>query len=345
MLLEKDVVGKKIDWGNYITLSDEHDTPVMKRIKAGPKPVAVTKRYQADTYREPSNKTWPDGKDWDAFRKAGAQRKELQSRVQFNVNTAAVSKLAEDVTTVAGLNDELGREIVKEMKMVGRDFECAFASDQGSVQDQGDGVVGHSSRGIGKWVQAGAQSDADDDVDASLRPAAVQIYSDTKANFFETALLAVLQGCWQKTGRTDNIWMPVGSSLKSQINLFQFYVPGSLSTQSTARVMQRKPGETLTMTLDMYDCEFGKVEIELSKWNQYYGGDADSAFGGATAATQGQWRGYVLHPDMWSLNWNQKPTVFKPEYKGGSYKAAIETILMLQCLNPVGEGKIAPSDA
>jgi hypothetical protein len=76
MLLEKNVVGKKTDWANYITLSDEHGTPLLQRLPKGDKPVNVVKHYQADTYETPAPVAWPEGKSWDTFTSAGAQRKE-----------------------------------------------------------------------------------------------------------------------------------------------------------------------------------------------------------------------------------------------------------------------------
>jgi hypothetical protein len=54
-------------------------------------------------------------------------------------------------------------------------------------------------------------------------------------------------------------------------------------------------------------------------------------------------RGYFLHQGMWELRWNQKPKVYKPEFKGGSYEAAMDAIIMLVCKNPLGEGKYAPA--
>ena len=55
MLLECNVVGKKTDWANYITLSDEHETPMLRTLPKGPKPVNVVKHYQADTYTAGTN--------------------------------------------------------------------------------------------------------------------------------------------------------------------------------------------------------------------------------------------------------------------------------------------------
>jgi len=198
MLLEKDVVGKKTDWANYITLSDEHDTPLLKRLPKGPKPVNVVKHYQADTYEAPTPVAWPEGKSWDNFSTAGAQRKELVSRVQYLVQTAAVGKLAQDVTDTAGVTDELAREVTKKMTVIARQIECHAGCDQGAFAD--DGITGHMFRGIGKWIQTTPQGDADADVPASIRPLAGQISTAAIGALTEDVLKTMLESMWTATG-------------------------------------------------------------------------------------------------------------------------------------------------
>jgi hypothetical protein len=89
--------------------------------------------------------------------------------------------------------------------------------------------------------------------------------------------------------------------------------------------------------VDFYDSDFGDIEMHLSKWL------AHPNFGGTVGKSN--WRGYIIRPPSWKIRWNQKPTVYRPEFKGGSYKAAMDAIAMLVCNNPIGEGKIDPSDA
>ena len=338
MLLEKNVVGKKTDWANYITLADEHETPMLRVLPKGPKPVNIVKHYQSDTYNAPAPNAWPDGKDWDTFKSAGQNRKELTARCQWFVQTAAVSKLAEDVSDTAGINDELAHEIPKKMTEMAREMEASAASDQAEVADAGDGNTGNKFRGMGVWVQAGAQTDAGTAVDATIRPPAAQIYSDTKANLTEDAIKGLLESAWLGTGGKGMKVGFVGSKLKKQFGSFQFYIPTSLNTQATARIITRgEDASVLGNTVDVYDSDWGKVELHMTRWN------AHENFGGST--TKAQWRGYFLNTERWSWLWNQKPTVYKPEFKGGSYKAAIDAIVMFLCWNPLGEVKVDPSDA
>ena len=92
-------------------------------------------------------------------------------------------------------------------------------------------------------------------------------------------------------------------------------------------------------TVDVYDSDWGKVELHMTRWNAH----ANFTAGGST--TKGDWRGYFLNTARWAWLWKQKPTVYKPEFKGGSYKAAIDALLMFLCWNCIGEVKIDPSDA
>jgi Family of unknown function (DUF5309) len=336
MLLEKNVVGKKTDWANYITLADEHETPMLRVLPKGPKPVNVIKNYQADTYNAPQQNAWPDGKDWDAFKSAGQNRVALSARVQWFVQTAAVSKLAEDVTDTAGIEDELAHEIPKKMTEMAREMECAAGSDNASFAD--DGNTGHKFRAAGAWIANPIAADADVAPGASIVPPAANISTATKANTTEDAIKVILQSMWQNTGSKSLKVGFVGSSLKKRFGEFQFYIPTSTSTQSTWRVTKRDEDDSsLGNVVDRYDSDWGPLELHLSRWL------AHENFGGSV--TKAQWRGYFLNASRWSWLWNQKPTVYKPEFKGGSYKAAIDAILMFLCWNPIGEGKVAPSDA
>jgi hypothetical protein len=337
MLLEKNVVGKKTDWANYITLSDEHETPMLRVLPKGPKPVNVIKNYQADTYNAPQQNAWPDGKDWDTFKTAGQNRVPLAARVQWFVQTAAVSKLAEDVTDTAGIEDELAHEIPKKMTEMAREMEASAGSDQLAHAD--DGQTGHKFRGVGNWVTNAPTADADPAVPASIAVPAASVSTATKANTTEDAIKVILESMWTVTGSKSLKTGFVGSKLKKRFGEFQFYVPTSTTTQGTARVMYREEEKdnTLGNTVDRYESDWGTLELHMSRWL------AHENFGGT--ATKAQWRGYFLNPSKWAWGWQQKPTVYKPEFKGGSYKAAMDAIIMLMCLNPVGEGRVDPSDA
>lgn len=336
MLLAKNVVGNQQDWAQFITIADGHKTPLLNMIPVGDKPVNILKQYQADAYSEPSPVAWPDGKDWDAFESAAKNRAELKARAQEVVKTASVSRKAQDITDAAGVTDELAREIKKKLVETSRTIEATMCCDQEAYED--DGINGDQTRAVGKWIQNGAQTLYP--VPAQVRTPAASVYSDTKANLNEDAVVAVLESVWLQTGQSDDTRMLLcGSQLKKRFKDFQLYIPSSLATQSTARVTYKEQSDNrLGTSIDYYDSEFGELELHLTRWN------AHANFSGGSS-TKSKWRGYILNPQMWALCWNQKPLVHRLEFKGGSYNAAINTIWMLLCRNPICEGKIDPSDA
>jgi hypothetical protein len=248
-----------------------------------------------------------------------------------------VSKLAEEVTDTAGIEDELAHEIPKKMTEMAREMECSAASDQ--LENADDGVTGHKFRGIGTWISSTSPSDAGKTIDASILTPSASISTNTKANTTEDLIKNILQSMWQNTGSKSMKSGFVGSFLKKRFGEFQFYLPTSSTTQLTGGRVATRADQSATIgnVIDLYESDWGRLELHLTRWN------AHENFGGSV--TKAQWRGYFLNTARWSWNWNQKPTVYKPEFRGGSFKAAIDAIIMLMCLNPIGEGKVAPSDA
>lgn len=339
MLLPANVVGNQQDWAQYITTADEHKCPLLKLIPKGDKPVNRLHQYQVDAYTDPTPKSWPDGKDVDSYSSAGQNRGELKARVQKFVQTAAVSLMAQDVTNAAGVNDELAREIKKKLFEMSRDIECSFASDQAALED--DGVTADKFQGLGLWLQNGTTSQLYPvpTTPVNYTTPSSSVYSDTKANLNENAVRAVLEARWLATGKSETtLALVCGSQLKQRFGTFQFYIPSDLSTVASSRPTNRNQGDTaLSYGIDFYNSEFGNFELHLTKWNAHpnYGGTAGKS----------TWRGYAISPNMFEWRWNTMPTVWKEEFKGGSYKAAAYSILMGLCKSPLDGAKFAPSDA
>src|SRR6202007_1025854 len=112
----------------------------------------------------------------------------------------------------------------------------------------------------------------------------------------------------------------VGPKLKRAFANFQFYLPSSTSTQTTSGgFYQEGTSKDIVRSVDTYHGDYGAVTLVLDWWL--------ANLTGTTAAQN--FRGYFLHQNMWELRWNQKPKVYRPEFKGGSYEAAMDAILML----------------
>jgi hypothetical protein len=335
MLTAPEVVGVPEDWADFITLCDEHDTPILRSITKSGQPADELNNYQAKAYRAPRRSNQPDGKDWETF-EAVKHRVQLQARMDRWDETAAVSWKSEKVKKANGLQDELDEAILDQLELMGRQIECTLASDQPAYVD--DGANQDNTQAIGLWIQSGTTSQLYPTPE-SVRPSAAQIYSGNKADFIENSLRDLMAASWDKTGKTNGIDLFLGSSLKNAIDFFPFLIPSSASTQSTSRVSNRDNGSTaLGQVVNTYSCTYGMVSTHLTKWN------AAAGFTGGSAA-ESVWRGYGLHRDMWDFRWHTKPDTTPLEFKGGSYNVGILSAGQLRCLNPIGEIKIAVADA
>lgn len=323
-------VGNQEDWANYLTNVEMLETPVMDWLPVGSKPVNPEFKYQADRWRDPRQNAHVDGKPWTDFKTAGENRAELRSYIQWFDNTFAVSKLAQDVANNAAIEDEMAAELPKALKEMGLDCEAAICDNNESQVD--NKVQGYKFRSIFKWIQATAQTH--EPVDSDFRPPAASINSTAWGSQTEDLVRDCIASIGRTTKSKEMIDAFVGESLKRKFADFQLFTPGSTNTGATGVVFQQDGmGREIVRSVDLYNTDQGPMRLHLTYWLMALtGGANDPARYGA-----------LLHRSKWELRWNQKPKVYKPEFKGGSYECAMDMLLMLVCKNPKGEGAIKPA--
>lgn len=332
MLPYENLVGNQEDWAKYITNVDMRNTPILEWLPVGDKPVNVIYNYQAEKYADPRDNAHVDGKPWTTFNPAQEGMGQLKALIQWFDNTTSVSKLSQDVSNTAGISDLLARDIPKRLKEMSRDMEAAIADDADCRED--NKVVGYKTRSMGSWIQVAAQTLYP--VPSAFRTPTASIDATAIASLTEDKIRDVLESIGKTTGDKSPITGFVGPKLKRKFADFQFYLPSSVATGATTQAsgvqftydgMSRQ----IMRAVDTYSGDYGTVDLVLNFWL--------ANLTGITAVQNG--RGYFLHRNMWELRWNQKPKVYRPEFKGGSYQAAMDAIVMLVCKNPMGEGKLA----
>jgi hypothetical protein len=325
-------VGNQEDWSNYITNVEVRETPFIEWLEVDKSPVKQTEYlYQAEKWRAPRSNKHTDGVPWTTFTTVGEGRAKLRSLIQWFDATGSISKLSEDVSDIAGIADQLAREIPKTMKEMRQDMEATFCDDQDCAIGV-SGSVPYETRGVGKWIQATAQTVYP--VDANFLTPAGSIKTAASAAVVENDFRDILQSMQSQVKKQVDITGFVGDGLKRKFSDFQLFIPSSVSTQASGTIFdQSGTGRSVTRAVDVYNSDFGVLTLQLSYWLANLTG---------TTVMQ-QYRGYFLHKNMWKMRWKQKPQVYKPEFKGGSYEFAMDAIAMLVCLNPKGEGKYAPT--
>lgn len=328
------VVGNQEDWANFVTNVEMADTPFLDWLPVGDKPVNVEYSYQVDAYRDPAENTQLNNNPVTGFKSAGEKRARLRALVHYMKNTAAASTLQQEVTDIAGVEDELAREINKGTKELSRDIE-AHALDRYDHQEDNQ-TVGYKTRSVGSWIQTSAQSLYP--VPAEFRPPTASVSTTASGSLAENTVIDILEsiGGVTKGPRTKTAF--VGPKLKRQFNNMPLFTPASAllgsPTGATGVVYNKDLSKReVGRVMERYVSDYGPIDLVLSHFNAFFQDNT----------VEKGYTGYFLHQDMWELRWNMKPKWTRKEYQGGSMEAFCEAILMLVCKNPKGEGKYAPT--
>lgn len=325
-LIEPNQVGKREDLADIIAVVDAKSTPVMSMARKGRDAGNTLVEWQADAYEDPATDGVLDGADVSNFQNKAANRAKLQGRVQKLWRNPKVSDFSENVSNVAGVKSEMARSISKSIVELKRDIEATICSDNDSQQQSGSDP--YKTRGLGKWIQNGAQTDLP--VPTAFRTPTASIDSTAMASLTETIVNNVLESIWDETGKIGSYMLPCGSKLKRAFTGFANYVPDKASN-GTIRTFESGGADRkkLVNTIDVYEGDFGTVELHPSHF---------LANGTTDAPTR---RGYVLDMSLVEVKYNRTPR-FKPlEDQGGGPRGIIDAIICLCVHNPLGLGKFA----
>lgn len=337
-----DQVGQQEDWANVITNVAMIDTPKLAWLPSGPSVKSMEHQYQAETFRAAGRNSHADGTPVGGEQSAGETRKALRSVAQYSTKRAGVTVLGQEFGNVAGVTDELGREIRKQTKELSKDIEAAISSAQ-ECRVGVTGTTGYLTRGIPNWIQRSAQ--ATYPVDSSLYPADAQISTTATASLTENVILDILQGIGTTTRSKQTITAFIGPTLQRIINLFPMFVPSTGSTINGGAYPSAVRGGAFDRGIVRYASPFGPVDLVMD-FNNYALDSNGVAQSGTTYNTHSA---FFLHQDKWSFSWGAmnggsgQPKWMESAYEGGKRSAFCESVWMLTCLSPAGEGKYAPA--
>ena len=337
-----DQIGQQPDWANVVTNVAMVDTPKLAWLPIGKSLVSTERHYQAETYRSPGRNSHPDGVPVSGEQSAGETRKELRSVIQYSTKRAGVTILSQNLGNVAGVEDELGREIRKQSKELSKDIEAAISSAQ-EARIGVSGTTGYLSRGIPNWIQRSAQ--AVYPVDSTLYPAAAQVDTTATASLTEDVVLNILQGIGNTTRGKAAITAFISPNLQRAFNNFPMFVPSTGSTVNGGNYTSEVRGGAFDRGIVRYVSPYGTVDLVLDYNN--YALDSNGVLQSGT--TYNTYSGFFLHQDKWEFSWGTmnggsgQPKWMESAYEGGKRSAFCESVWMLTCLNPAGEAKYAPA--
>jgi hypothetical protein len=324
---ERNEVGKREDLADAIYLIDARMTPLLSAVPKGAGLVNTLFDWQMDAYDAPNTSGVVDGTDVSATEDAAVNRARTSGRVHKLRQTPKVSDFT-DFTDVAGLGQgmEYAHAVVKKTVEIKRAAECVLGGDQDSQAD--NGTVPYITRGLGAWIQNGAQTDLP--VPVAFRTPTASITTAALSAIDVSAINAIMQSQYQQTGKVQSYMWAVGPSLKKRITDLVGYQPTVANYTALLRTNVGDQG-AWEHNIQSFTGDFGTYDIAIDNWLGYNN----------TTKVADARRGYVLDPQMLSLRMHKPWNTRELPDMGGGRRGLIEVVMGLQVKNPLGLAKFA----
>jgi hypothetical protein len=328
--------GIRQDLSDLIAVVDAKTCPVISMAKKGAEPINPLTQWQADAFNAatvPAGVLSNTDVSSSDFVDNAANRVLLSARIQKFREVPSVDDLAQHVSEVAGIGKkkEMARAVSKSLEQMKRSMEAAFCSDQEGVEQSG--ATPYKTRGLGKWIQNGAQSDLP--VNSAYRTPTASINTTATASLTENNIQDMLQSLYEQTGKSQTYSLVCGPALKRQFTAFTRTQFASTNVASAIRVLNQKDSSKIVSSVDIFEGDFGTLELIPSLFL------AKDATVNPAAVQNG--RGYVLDMDMVELRYNRKPRFQELEDRGGGPRGIVDAICALCVKSPLALGKFAPT--
>ena len=286
---------------------------MMKKAKATGTFVEV----QCDKLISPSFDGVSEGEDVSSFTNQVADRARIGNYVQKFRDTWKVSDISQLVDT-AGVASEKANCESKSVRQVKRGIESAFCSAQDRQAEAGSGTP-YKTRGMLKWLGSGGQP--------SDVPTAYQsVANDTTGTQTETTFNTVLQELYEANGMPGGqLTLIAGPSLKQEISKFSRQLA---ATNGTYVVNQDADSKKITLTVNVYEGDFGNVAIVPSLFINRTSGSA-TVDGDA---------GLLVDPEYVAMHTLKAESSTSLEDQGGGARGYVDVIAALSCLSPKAHG-------
>ena len=289
-------VGIREELSDLITNVDAKETPITSMAKRGSKPGNTTFRWQVDRHPEPSVELGIlDGKDVDPnvlnapnAGLGGAEfkqytigyRTEVENNIHLFRRAVHVSNLTQDILNIAGIKDELSRQLAKATIDLKRSMEVTFSSDIMPALD--DGTTPYRTRCLTAWIKkdkAVATNNADKygTQSQTIWPIAEDFVTPDSSivgtgtsvtDLNENTVQDVMTSVYEQTGQFKNHEAVVGTKLKRQFTelVYTTRAPSGPSSSTGIRSTRDANDDTIKASVDYFEGDFGKLALVPSQF-------------------------------------------------------------------------------
>ena len=313
-------VSNREDLSNELSLLAPEETPILSLCSKG-KANATFSEWTVDSLASPVTTGISEGSDVTSFSDKFADRARLGNYVQLMRRDYLVSNLQQAVTSVGPAN--VAQAEAKSMREIKRDIEATIASSNEMTVENGAGTP-YGMRGLGKWIQDSAQ--ATNAVPAAYRTPELSIIEsgNTSTTVTESTFNTLIGSIFSKNGEMNSLTLVANTALRTLISGFSRTLAASNGTYT---VNQDATSKTITLSVNMYDSDFGMVKI--------LNGNPSCM---PTALTK---VGYVLNPKYLGFNTLIPMGATRLENQGGGERGFVDVAGTLCVKHPQAHGKIA----
>jgi hypothetical protein len=309
-------VSNREDLSNELSILAPEETPILSLCGKG-KASATYTEWTVDSLAAPATTGISEGSDVTSFSDKFANRARLGNYIQLMRRDYIVSNLQQAVTSVGPAN--VAQAEAKSMREIKRDIEATIASDNEMTVENGAGTP-YGMRGLGKWIQATAQ--ATNPVPADYRTPSGSIIASTLS---ESSFNTMIGSIFAKNGEMNSLTLVANVALRQLISNFTRATPASAGV--TYHVNQDATSKQITLSVNLYDSDFGLVKI--------VNGNPSCMPTGSTNV------GYVLNPKYLAFNTLIPMGATRLENQGGGERGFIDVAGTLCVKHPQAHGKIA----
>jgi hypothetical protein len=365
---EANRVGRREDIADMITLVEAKDTPFTTMARKGAEPSNTLFQWQVDKNPDPQVRPVIDGTDESTTSDTAGGATMDQYTIGYRATLAAypqifrrkfrVSKLTEsNMVRIAGTPSERSRQMAKAMLAIKRDVEVALTSSQTSQAD--NGTVGYRTRALDSWTKTKWEKDSTlpvpdqyctpaDNIIASSATKTISGTVRTVANANTCATASALNeshcqdlltALYKQIGQNRTWDALVAVNLKRAFSGLVYTTPnGGAVSNSPIRTMREGGDTTYSQYIDVFQGDFGQINLHTSNWL----GDIDTnpASGTYGAFTPNLNKGFIIPFEHTEIRYGGNiAEVIELTDNGGGPANAIEMVLGLSVHNPLAFGK------
>ena len=319
-------VSNREDLTDVLTILAPEETPALSSANKQ-KATSTFVEWTVDGLASPSTAGVKEGADVTAFTDQFANRARLGNYVQKFRRDYLVSDLQEAVDSVGPA--KVAQAEAKGIRELKRDVEATILSD--NEQQAETGAVPYKMRGLGKYIQSGAQGT--NPVPADYRTPSGSIDANG-ASITEAQFNTIVRSIYRANGEANNLTLIADTSLRKQIADFaRFSADSAVSANAGVRSVNYDGNDsTIKLSVEIYQSDFGIVSIVNM--------NPETNPETVTGANANHDRGYMINPEYYGIHELIPMGSTRLPNMGGGERGFVDCALTLGVYAPAAHGKI-----